>query len=121
MSLNVIIVQGAGVEFSDLIRKYGEIPQDLYQLAQAHNMDYRGLSWVEFEEQIFYYYPLLSPVLDPNYKPTFHSVEEMKVMLAAEIFEFLVQKIKLEDITPSDVIAYVDASFDSSLNEIYYP
>lgn len=121
MSMEVVLVQGAGVEFSDLIRKYKEVPEDLYQLAQAHIMDYRGLSWVVFEEQIYYYYPLLSPVLDPNHKQTFHSVEEMKLNIAAEILEFLFQKLKLEDITPLEIIAYVDASFDSSLNEIYYP
>ncbi len=121
MSLDVIIVQGAGVEFSDLIRKYKEVPEDLYQLAQAHDMRYRGLSWVEFEGEIFFYYPLLSPILDPDYKQTFHSVEEMKLNIAAEILEFLYQKLKLEDITPLEIIAYVDASFDPSLNEIYYP
>lgn len=129
MSLEVIIVQGAGVEFSDLIRKYKEVPVDLYQLADAHEMSARGMSWVEFEEEleeelkeeIFFYYPLLSPILDPNNEQTFYSVEEMKLNIAAEILEFLVQKLKLEDITPLEIIAYVDASFDSSLNEIYYP
>lgn len=35
MSLEVIIVQGAGVEFSDLIRKYKEALEDL-QLAYRH-------------------------------------------------------------------------------------
>lgn len=121
MSMDVVLVQGAGVEFSDLIRKYKEVPEDLYQLAQAHIMDYRGLSWVVFEEEIYYYYPLLSPVLDLETLETFKPAEAMKLNIAAEILEFLVQKLKLEDVTPLEIIAFVDTTFDPSLNVIYFP
>ena len=121
MSLEVIIVQGAGVEFSDLIRKYKEVPEDLYQLAQAHDMRYRGLSWVEFEGEIFFYYPLLSPILDPNYKQTFHSVEEMKLNIAAEILEFLHQKVETGRHYAVGNHCVRRCVFRPSLNEIYYP